>query len=306
MPCASKYKAIFNLSFVDKESRLVQNQRFIFLLQQQEYILQLSQALSSNVDKKELTEFGIKEIEARLSRVSSYMNSHNASISFEQGIIDRHSLGFMLHNMYYRERFQFLGHSYDASSFSEYASKSSIAGFHKYQMLETQNVVLSLQTKFILEQSLYKKLIYGEPAMLFGWSKNYVKPYDRPGNRPYNKNKFSSWFTRKSTFLDLGFSCSHCFDNNVQRYGLSISNGVELNNGLILSNYVKFSIDNSKNKRYVYHSTLYSQISIAKTINHRYLSENKLTVQIGYYVDRSLVYRRYGVSGIGMSLWISN
>ena len=84
-------------------------------------------------------------------------------------------------------------------------------------------------------------------------------------------------------------------------YTISMLEGIELENGIMFSNYTEY--ERSKFTNFLYTSTVYDQISVAKEFYFDNLRMQNFTVQIGYFWKGSTADHIYTISGPIFSLW---
>lgn len=80
----------------------------------------------------------------------------------------------------------------------------------------------------------------------------------------------------------------------LRRCNFSTCEGIKFKNGIMLK----------ITAMYIYDSSVYEQLGIAKIINFSKENRNLLTAQIGSFWDRSLSNKKYKISGISFSAWL--
>ncbi|CAK6506918.1 MAG: TonB-dependent receptor [Rickettsia helvetica] len=157
--------------------------------------------------------------------------------------------------------------------------------YYKLKLFEDNDFVISAQPKILMSKS--KKLkedFLGEVSLLMGMSKNIRSV------TIFNQNVFS-----------FGHSINN-IDSRKMYYNFSTCEGIKFKNGIMLTSFTKYHI--RQNYGYVYGSSVYEQLGIAKIINFGKENKNSITTQIGYFWDRSLSNKKYKISGISFSTWL--
>ncbi|HJD60174.1 MAG TPA: hypothetical protein LFW20_05980 [Rickettsia endosymbiont of Omalisus fontisbellaquei] len=157
--------------------------------------------------------------------------------------------------------------------------------YYKLKLFEDNDFVISIQPKILMSKS--KKLkedFLGEISLLMGMSKNIHSV------TIFNQNVFS-----------FGHSINN-LDSKKMYYNFSTCEGIKFKNGIMLTSFTKYHT--KQNYGYVYDSSVYEQLGIAKIINFGEENRNSLTAQIGYFWDYSLSNKKYKISGISFSAWL--
>ncbi|MFV9891103.1 MAG: hypothetical protein AB8U54_04695 [Rickettsia conorii subsp. raoultii] len=156
--------------------------------------------------------------------------------------------------------------------------------YYKLKLFEDKDFVIAAQPKILMSKS--KKLkedFLGKISLLMGMSKN-IRPVTI-----FNQNIFS-------------FGHSINIGSKKMYYNFSTCEGIKFKNGIMLTSFTKYHT--RQNYGYVYDSSVYKQLGIAKIINFGKENRNLLTAQIGYFWDHSLSNKKYKISGISFSAWL--
>ncbi|WP_024547371.1 hypothetical protein [Rickettsia gravesii] len=156
--------------------------------------------------------------------------------------------------------------------------------YYKLKLFEDKDFVIAAQPKILMSKS--KKLkedFLGKISLLMGMSKN-IRPVTI-----FNQNIFSFGYS-----INIG--------SKKMYYNFSTCEGIKFKNGIMLTSFTKYHT--RQNYGYVYDSSVYEQLGIAKIINFGKENRNLLTAQIGYFWDRSLSNKKYKISGISFSAWL--
>ncbi|WP_103897722.1 hypothetical protein [Rickettsia fournieri] len=140
--------------------------------------------------------------------------------------------------------------------------------YYKLKLFEDKDFVIAAQPKILMSKS--KKLkedFLGEISLIMGMSKN-IRPVTI-----FNQNIFS-------------FGHSINIGSKKMYYNFSTCEGIKFKNGIMLTSFTKYHT--RQNYGYVYDSSVYEQLGIAKIINFGKENRNLLTAQIGHFWDRSL------------------
>ncbi|WP_016770426.1 hypothetical protein [Rickettsia sibirica] len=139
--------------------------------------------------------------------------------------------------------------------------------YYKLKLFEDKDFVIAAQPKILMSKS--KKLkedFLGEISLLMGMSKN-IHPVII-----FNLNIFSFGHS-----INIG---------SKKMYYISTCEGIKFKNGIMLTSFTKYHT--RQNYGYVYDSSVYEQLGIAKIINFGKENRNLLTAQIGHFWDHSL------------------
>ncbi|MEY4463444.1 MAG: hypothetical protein RLZZ81_415 [Pseudomonadota bacterium] len=270
-----RYRYIIGGNKVNKISRNEKKQRAEAVLYIRERLVYLQEYLktmnnNSTFHAKILRQ--IKRLERQIVELSSYQDEQFVSSTIEYGITDNQNIG--VHFLYKEDKF-----------LNEKNTSTDASIYYKLKLFEDNDFVVSIQPKILISKS--KKLkedFLGEISLLTGMSKNIRSV------TIFNQNVFS-----------LGHSINNLGSKKMY-YNFSTCEGIKFKNGIMLTSFTKYHT--RQNYGYVYDSSVYEQLGIAKIINFGKENRNSLTAQLGYFWDYSLSNKKYKISGISFSAWL--
>lgn len=270
-----RYRYIVGANKVNKISKNEKKQREEGVLYIQQRLVSLQEYLktinnNSALHAKILRQ--IKKLEQKIIELSSYQDEQFVSSGIEYGITDNQNIG--VHFLYKEDKF-----------LNEKNISTDASIYYKLKLFEDKDFVVSIQPKILMSKS--KKLkedFLGEISLLIGMSKNIRSV------TIFNQNVFS-----------LGHSINNIGSKKMY-YNFSTCEGIKFKNGIMLTSFTKYHT--RQNYGYVYDSSVYEQLGIAKIINFGKENRNSLTTQIGYFWDYSLSNKKYKISGISFSTWL--
>lgn len=226
----------------------------------------------------------INNLEQTRNDLSSVAQYQFGSMQIEYGLSEKQNIGIMLHNKY--EKFRL---SYDK------LKKSKTYGtdlYYKYSIYSQPNYIITFQPKLKFEDCYSKphhkgQNIFAEAGILFGHKKH---------NKKYLRD----------TLTEISLYAKRCVNNHCDGkigYGIAISDGIEFSNGVYTSHYIQYEY--SKRKCDLYKEVIYEQIAIAYPIKFKLLKDSPVTLQIGYFWQRSLRSKLLQISGSVFALWMN-
>lgn len=266
-----KYRYIVGGNKINKISKNERKRREEAVLYIQERLIYLRKYLEEvknqpNLQAKILRQ--IKKLEQKIVELSSYQDEQFASSCIEYGITDNQNIA--------------IGFLYKEDKFLSQKKASLEASiYYKFKLFEDKDFVISAAPKILMADN---KNFLGEISLLMGASKNIRSI------TIFNQNIFS-----------LGHSINNIGSKKMY-YNFSTCEGMKFKNGIMLTSFTKYHT--RQNYGYVYDSSVYEQLGIAKIVNWGKESKNSLTAQIGYFWDRSLSNKKYRISGISFSAWL--
>lgn len=270
-----RYRYIIGGNKVNKISKNEKKQREEAVLYIHQRLVYLREYLEKVNDKPNLHAKilrQIKRLEQKIVELSSYQDEQFVNSTIEYGITDNQNIG--VHFLYKEDKF-----------LNEKNISPDASIYYKLKLFEDNDFVISAQPKILMSKS--KKLkedFFGEVSLLTGVSKNIRSVII------FNQNVFS-----------LGHSINNLSSKKMY-YNFSTCEGIKFKNGIMLTSFTKYHT--RQNYGYVYDSSVYEQLGIAKIINFGKENKNSLTAQIGYFWDRSLSNKKYKISGISFSTWM--
>lgn len=289
IPKTGTYRYIFSSGIIDESSskKIEQKISLFSKIQDDMYALEqvkLTNTWDQNLDSTKRKIATINEEINSLEESAKQLNSSNETnmshFETEYGATDRKSFGLAI--------------DYSSSNFvetknynihrKEYVSHN--AGFFlKQNLFQNDNFIVTISPK--IHQYIYdKKTGYKtDISLMLGYSKQHKK----------SKN-----------FQIFTITSRKYFDKTVKNTGgylVSLTEGIELKNGIIVSNYTEYEF---KNKLHPFNrTTIYEQISVAKPITFGNLTNQKFTLQIGYFWKGNTVSSLFTISGPIFSLWLN-
>lgn len=222
----------------------------------------------ANQQKKEL----LKKV---LLQLKSFQDHALSTISLEYGVNENTTIGI---KALYKEN-QFIN-----SEFTKYSSNSQSAEIYfRYKIFQNQNYILSLQPQISVIKDNDDEEIFQEALLLAGYSE---------------KKKSVELFTQAALGLSICHSAS-C--HNKSNYSFAVSEGIKTFKGIMVVNFTKYTL--RKNYGFAYRKTLYEQLSIAKEFKLKDAPKGNFNIQLGYFLEKSLKYKLYKISGMIFSVW---
>lgn len=270
-----RYRYIVGGNKVNKISKNEKKQREEAVLYLRERVTYLWESLKKVSDQPSLHAKilrQIKRLEQKIVELSSYQDEQFVNSSIEYGITDNQNIG--VYFLYKEDKF-----------LNEKNISTDASIYYKLKLFEDKDFVISAQPKILMSKS--KKLkedFLGEISLLTGMSKNIFSV------AIFNQNVFS-----------LGHSINNLGSKKMY-YNFSTCEGIKFKNGIMLTSFTKYHT--RQNYGYVYDSSVYEQLGIAKIINFGEENKNSITTQIGYFWDHSLSNKKYKISGISFSAWL--
>ena len=296
LPERGSYKYLTSFSAIDKTSKkrrderseiFVKIQNTIYTLDNEKNIIRQSaknqdrELLNSEIRDIEKLDIDIQKLEEDAKTISAFSDDKMAYFEVEYGATDTQSFGLKLG--YKTDKFAEI-----SNSTSHQATKTgkNLDIFYKHKLFSSDSLIVTLQPLF--HYATYSGNNYWhnvDMKLLIGYS---------------SINK-----TRKySTFCEVGIAARKYFRKvatNKVGYTISMLEGIELENGIMFSNYTEY--ERSKFTNFLYTSTVYDQISVAKEFYFDNLRMQNFTVQIGYFWKGSTADHIYTISGPIFSLW---
>jgi len=270
-----KYRYIIGGNKINKISKNEKKQREEAVIYLRERLIYFGKYLEEvknqpNLHAKILRQ--IRKLKQKIAELSSYQDEQFASSYIEYGITDNQNIG--------------IGFLYKEDKFLNEKSTSLDASiYYKFKLFEDKDFVISIQPKILtVKNKKQKENFLGEISLLNGISKNIRSV------TIFNQNVFS-----------FGHSINNIGSKKMY-YNFSTCEGIKLKNGIMFTSFTKYHT--RQNYGYIYGSSVYEQIGIAKMISFGKENRNSLTAQIGYFWDRSLSNRKYKISGISFSAWL--
>ncbi len=272
---AKKYKYSFSFSVVSDVARREKQKRADLYLTVHQKIASLEAILNDLTKSSALYNKVYRDIEKLkkiASELESYQDEYISSFSAEYGINDYSSFG--VNALYNNNRF-----------YRSHSHIKSFDVFYKFKLFQNKSYILTIQPKIIINEGRSSpQELFHEVSLAAGLSK---------------EKKSVKFFSESS--LAIGLCCSKSCQGK-QYYSFALSEGAKLPLGLMLVNFTKYYI--RKNYGTIYSNNLYEQVSIAKEINSRNRRQNNLTMQLGYFWDKSLKNANYQTSGTVFSIWL--
>lgn len=265
-----KYRYTITTSNIDKNSKYLKQTRTNLRLkieQKLEYLrTQLKLVNNESSAHYKILSLYIKSLEKEVLELLAYQDLFNKIFTIEYGINQKSNLGI-----------QFLYKDFKLQN-------KQISGFYKVKLFQNNTHIISLQPKIIFSQNTknYQQFSY-EVLLLSGRSRKFGSI------SIFSENSFSIGTNLKTKYEGKNY------------YTFSSTEGIKFENGIMIASFLQYHL--RKNHNYIYNKTLFVQLSIAKQIKFDKLGSKNLTMQIGYFVDRSLINKNYKLSGIRLSAW---
>lgn len=294
LPEPGQYKFFSSIAIIDKESInrrkiregiYLDSQRMMYDLGEQRARLLnklLSENRSATNNERRTLEQIDKDTEA-LERISSDQNAYPddkiGNTLIEYGINDKYSFGIKVGYRFNK----FI--SYPSKNTSTFGNNFDV--FLKYKLFDNDSWIVTLQPKLYMNSyGNLKNKLFQEIGLIVGYSRETI--------------------AEATIFSDVGIFAGSCISNRCNGEnsgGISFTEGVKFQNGVIFYNFLQYSTRNVDNK--IYNKSLYEQISVAKEIGFGRLKRNNFTISTGYFFDQSLVDRSFKLSGPVFSLWFN-
>lgn len=221
----------------------------------------------------------LEQIKNDLSSVAQYQFG---SVQLEHGLSKKQNIGITLHYKYEKFRLP-----------NDQLKKPKTYGtdlYYKYSLYSHSDFIITFQHKLKFEDCYSKphhkgQNIFVEAGILFGHKKH---------NKKYSRN----------TLNEISLYANRCVNKHSYekiRYGITMSDGIQFNNGVYVSHYIQYEY--SKSKCDLYKEVLYDQIAIAYPIKFKLLKDSPINFQIGYFWQHSLRSKLLQVSGPVFALW---
>lgn len=271
-----RYRYTMSVNKINKTSKSEKKQReeaVLYINDRLAYLYRYKEEVKDNPKLQQKILKQIKRLEQQIVELQSYQDELFDGIGIDYGITDNQNIG--VYFLYKEDKF--LGKK-------NYGHESSI--YYKFKLFEDNDFVISVQPKILMNKNKgLKEDFFGEISLLSGTSKK-IRFFTI-----FNQNVFS-----------LGHSINN-INNKKMYYNFSTCEGIKFKSGIMISSFTKYHT--RQNYGYVYDSSVYEQIGIAKVINFSSEEKNSLTTQIGYFWDRSLSNKNYKISGIAFSSWLN-
>lgn len=274
------YRYISAIGSADKNSRQLQQvkanlyietYRKLQYLQEQIKLVSKSSALYNKLSQQ------IKYLNKEAKNLSNYQESAFQTFIVEYGVSKNLNLGLQI---FYKN-----GNLNHSNNIKNFTANQEISLFYKINLYKKKNRILSIQPRiYIVHNSRSQSEWLYELSLMAGMTKKI-----------YNT----------LIFVENAFGFAHGANRackSKHSYSATTTEGVKFPNGIMLTNYSKYSFRFGYDN--IYSKTLYSQLSIAKNIKFGGTQYSSLTSQIGYFWDYSLVNRNYKISGLIFSVWI--
>lgn len=292
-----QYKIVTSYGVVDKKSKKRKSEHHVICQKIQDeldILYQVRYRLQNNLDSKKKPtatkqknlllrlNHAIKELEQIRDDLSSIAQYHFGNTTIEYGASKKHNIGVTLH--YKHEKFRLPNNRlYHPRTYSTDL-------YYKYSPYSSHNYCMTLQPKLKLEEAYIKRHrkrhnAFIEGGVLFGHKRR---------NKKYSRNTF----TEMSLYVNR---CINKYCHNQTGYGVTISDGVQFDNGIYISNFIKYEYCTKKSN--LYKSVLYEQIAVAKDVKFKSFHDAAITFQIGYFWQRSLYDKSLKISGPVFALW---
>jgi hypothetical protein len=310
LPDESKYKYSISSSITDKESKdvkLLRIQAFnigeqildklisrIMYLNQDDTVIQLAKINNikldkngnvpqyfKNIIKNEINkiQLSVDKLKEELCLLSPYQQQQITSTYIEYAPIHNMSFGI---NGYYKEDV-FTNSKYTSSK--RKSDTKSMSFFYKYKIFQNNNFILSIQPQLTVNRhSTLSCETLQELIFLAGVTKS--------------KGEYE-FFTEGSVAISDRLS-SISKKNKSSTY--THAEGIKLPIGITLMNFTKYYVRKHCNP--ILKLSVYEQLSVAKTFNFGNVRDKSLTIQLGYFWDKSLKIKSYKISGVVFSIWL--
>ncbi|HJD55508.1 MAG TPA: hypothetical protein LFW21_02450 [Rickettsia endosymbiont of Pyrocoelia pectoralis] len=233
-----RYKYIISVSKVNKTSKSEKKQReeaVLYINDRLAYLYHYKEEVKDNPKLQQKISKQIKRLEQQIVELKSYQDKLFNGIGIEYGITSNQNIG--VYFLYKEDKF--LGKK-------NLSNEASI--YYKFKLFEDNDFVISAQPKILMNKDIgLKKDFFGEISLLSGTSK---------------KIRFFNIFNQNV------FSLGHSINNTKHKkmfYSVSTCEGIKFKNGVMISSFTKYHT--RQNYGYIYDSSVYEQIGIAKIIN---------------------------------------
>lgn len=296
LPEPGSYKYLASFSVIDKTSQKKRDDRSKIFVQIQNAIYTLDtekntirkfaenqdrELLNSEIRDIEKLDMDIQKLEEDAKTISAFSDDKMAYFEVEYGATDTQSFGLKLG--YKTDKFAAIN---NRASHQATKTGKDLDIFYKYKLFSNDGLVVTLQPLFHYATYSGNNCWHNlDMKLLIGYS---------------NINE-----TRKyTTFCEMGIAARKYFRkeaSNKVGYTASMLEGIEFTDGVIFSNYTEY--ERTKFTNFLYTSTVYDQISVAKEFYFDNLRVQNFTVQIGYFWKGSMADHLYTISGPIFSLW---
>jgi hypothetical protein len=262
------HRYIIATNIVNNNSYNLQKIRFhkiITIKKNLEYFNKLINDPQLSSFRKKKIQSNINSLKHKLNEIETYHNNHFKKFLYEYGVNNHSNIGL---GIFYNEN-QTYNNNFYASVFCL---------MYKYQLLQKNNLSLSLISEIFIDKSCGKKIKYFyETSFALG----------KIQESKFGKFIFSNMLTCKYDFLGY------------YEYNISNSQSIKFKNNIMLTNFNKYTYIPDHN--ILHNKILYQELSIAKEIEWKNISIN---LSIGYFWHKSLVHTKYQTSGIVLaSIW---
>lgn len=294
LPEPGQYKFFSSFSIIDKESinrrkireRIyINSQRMMIELEAEKIYLQnkilTEQREATNNERRILRQLNkdMKALELLSSDQRAYQDDRMTNTLIEYGINEKHSFGVKI--------------GYRFNKFISYSNRNTptsgnnINVFLKYKLFDNNRWVLTLQpTLYMDSYGNLKDKLFQEVKVMVGHYRESI--------------------AKTLRFSEVGVFGGSCLSNNCNGEnsgGISFTEGVKLQSGVLFYNFIQYYTRKIDNK--LYNKSVYEQISVAKEIRFGRLKGNNFTLSAGYFFDQSLVDKSFKLSGPIFSLWFN-
>jgi hypothetical protein len=293
LPKPGTYKYVASIAFIDQDTREFKKQRQILyndlqdvarmLGRQKDAILTLAQNNETelmNSEKRALAiiDHKIATLLAEAKYLAIFNESEFGNFAVEQGINENQSFGVSIG---YRLD-QFATYFDDGKSWDSFCYGNDIQLIYKHKLYSNNKLIITLKQQVQFDKYQNNQDLIAATSIMFGYA-----------------------ITKKNgqtIFQDIGVSMAIPTANNINQ-AIEITDGIKFKNGIIISNYLRYSF--AKKEHIADKHTLYEQIAIGKVIGVGNLKKLDLTAQLGYFWHRSLSDTKFMVSGPTVSLWFN-
>ena len=223
-------------------------------------------------------ELDIAELEEGSKEISTFKDDTMSYFEIEYGINDNQSLGLKI--------------DYIIDKFVEIQNKTmqktthvgkNVESFYKYKLFQSDNIVVTLQPKFHYSTYNDSSTYNADLGVFLGHSHEGKK---------------------HTSFQEIGIIARKYWGKGIKNpigYALSLLEGFKFKNGFMISNYTEY--EKKKSDNFLYKSTIYEQVSVAKEFYFDSLNVQNFTAQVGYFWKGSTANPVYTISGPIFSLW---
>lgn len=297
MTAKGQYKIVTSYGVIDKKSKKHKTNHAVICQEIQnklDFLYNVQSELKYNIGLQEKYAYitrdksllyvnqAIKELEQIRNELSSIAQYQFGNTNIEYGVSKKQNIGMILHYKY--EKFRFPNNQlYHPKTYSTDL-------YYKYSPYSDRNYIITLQPKLKVEESYVKRHrkchnAFAEGAILFGYKRR---------NKKYLRN----------TFSEMSLYATRCINKycrNQTGYGVTLTDGVQFDNGIYLSHFVKYEYITKKSN--MYKAVIYDQVAMAKDVKFKSFKGLVINFQIGYFWQRSLREKSLKISGPVFALW---